>query len=491
MSDAARTPVLVGVSQILQRTDDLKAAREPLELMVEAVEQAALDAGSRALLATAASVRVVRGMWRYADPGRIVAERIGCPGAQTAITQYGGNMVQSAVNLSCREIQSGELDVVILTGAECGRSWARAQKTGDELGWSEAPGVPDLVIGSETPFAHDAEIARKIRMPIQMYPIFEIALRHERKESVEAHLKRVSALWAGFSEVAADNPSAWIREAKTAQEIATPGPTNPAISFPYPMLMNSNSRVDMGAALILCSGATAKRLGVPRERWVYPHTGTDAHDHYFVSEREDLCSSPAMHTAGRRALDLANVAPSQLSHVDVYSCFPSAVQVAAKEIGLDTSRPLTVTGGLTFGGGPMNNYVMHGVARMAEVLREDPGAFGMCTGNGGYITKHAFGVYSTQPPEKPFQYADVQNELDATAAREAVIDYRGDVTIESYSVMYEGDAPSIAHAACLLADGRRTWGNVSDPDTAIAMTREEFCGRAGRIDGAGTLEVGV
>jgi acetyl-CoA C-acetyltransferase len=473
--DPAHTPVLVGVSQILQRTDDLAAAREPLELMIEAALEAAKDAGSRELLRAAGAVRVIRGMWRYADPARAVAERIGCPGAETAITPFGGNCVQSTVNRSCLDIQSGAHDVVVLAGAECGRSWARARKSGVDLGWSDAPGTPDLVIGEDMAIWHDA--------------IIEIALRHARGESVAAHLARVSELWAGFSEVAARNPSAWIREARTAAEIATPGPSNPPVSFPYPMMMNSNSRVDMGAALILCSEATAKRLGVPREKWVYPHTGTDAHDHCFVSERADLCSSPAMRIAGGRALELAGVEPAQLDHVDIYSCFPSAVQVAAKEIGLDSSRPLTVTGGLTFGGGPMNNYVMHGVARMVEVLRDEPGARGMCTGNGGFITKHAFGVYSTEPPSTPFQYADLKAEVDAKPEREALVDHAGEVEIESYTVMYEDGAPSVAHAACLLPDGRRTWGNVSDLDVARAMTREEFCGRGGRIDGAGCLTV--
>jgi len=64
----ARVPVLVGVGQVLQRTDDLEKAKEPLELMVDAVHAAAADAGSRELLARAGAVRVIRGMWRYGDP---------------------------------------------------------------------------------------------------------------------------------------------------------------------------------------------------------------------------------------------------------------------------------------------------------------------------------------------------------------------------------------------------------------------------------------
>lgn len=481
------TPVLVGVAQVLQRTDDDALAREPLALMLDAVRLAAEDAGSPALLERAGSVRVVRGMWRYGDPGRVIAQQIGCPGAQTAITPFGGNLVQSLVNRTCLDIQSGAQDVVILTGAECGRVNARARKAGKRPQWSEAPGEPDLAFGHDVPMVHDAEKVRRIGMPIQVYPIFENALRHARGESLEQHRRRISALWAGFSEVASHNPNAWIRERKSAEEIATPGPENRPVSFPYPMLMNSNSRVDMGAALIFASEATAEALGLPRAKRVYPHAGSDANDHLTVSERAELHRSPAIRIAGRRCLELAGVEPGDIAYRDVYSCFPSAVQVAAAEIGLDPAQPLTVTGGLTFGGGPLNNYVMHGVARMAEVLRDDPGARGLVTANGGLLAKHAFGVYSTEPPERPFQHACPQDEVDALPRCEPAVEAKGDVVIESYTVMYEGDEPAIGHAALRLPDGRRTWGNVTDRDAAAAMTRSEYCGRAARLAEGGEL----
>jgi acetyl-CoA C-acetyltransferase len=484
------TPILVGVAQVLQRDEDPATAREPLALMIEAVRAAADDAGSRALLARADVVRVVRGMWRYEDPGRAIAQQIGCPDARTALTHYGGNYVQTAVSRTFLELQRGALDVAIVTGAECGRTWARLSKQGKPTGWSEAPGTPDEIIGEDLVMWHDAEVARGIRMPIQMYPLFDVALRAALGESVDAHLRRISELWAGFSAVASANPNAWIRERKSAEEIRTSGPENRPVSFPYPMLMNSNSRVDMGAALVLTHEEMARRLGIPREKWIYPHAATDAHDHLFVSERDELYRSPAIRLAGRRAFELAQVEPKELAYRDLYSCFPSAVQVSARELGLETHPPLTVTGGLTFGGGPMNNYVMHGIARMAEVLRDDPGARGLVTGNGGFLTKHAFCVYSTEPPARPFAHEDLQGQVDALPKRGVAQEHEGAVAIEAYSVMY-GDhgAPEIGHAALRLPDGRRAWGNVTDRDAAAAMTREEFCGRAARLTRDGTLAV--
>lgn len=473
----SETPILVGAAQLEQRIDDPSRAREPVELMIDAVRRAAEDAGSSRLLAEAGSIRVIRGIWPYQNPAQAVGQAIGNTRAETAMSQFGGNFVQSTVNLSALDIQNGVHDIVIITGAECGNTQAKARRAGVELGWQPLPGTPDRMIGEDKDMRHPIEKKLRIGQPIQLYPIFENALRHARGETIPAHLERISELWAGFSRVAAGNPHAWIREAKSALEIRTISAANRPVSFPYPKLMNSNNNVDQGAALIMCSVKKARALGIPEDRWIYPWAGTDAHDHYYVSNRANLHSSPAIRIAGRRALELAGLTPADLALVDVYSCFPVAVQVAAAEIGLDTTKPLTITGGLTFAGGPLNNYVMHSIARGVELLREQRRARCLITANGGYLTKHAFGVYAAEPPAQPFRHQDVQAEVDRTPTREVALDYTGPATVEGYTVMYGAEGPSIGHVVCLLPDGRRTWANCSDSAVLEAMTREEFCGR--------------
>lgn len=247
--------------------------------------------------------------------------------------------------------------------------------------------------------------------------------------------------------------------------------------------MNSNNNVDQGAALILCSEAKAKSLGIDRDKWIYPWAGSDAHDHYYVSNRDNLYSSPAIRLAGNRCLEMAGLNVQDIDMVDVYSCFPVAVQVAARELGLDTSKPLTVTGGLTWAGGPLNNYVMHSIARMAELLRQRPGDKGLITANGGYLTKHAFGVYSSEPPAEAFQHADLQPEVDALVKREVVLSHEGAAAIEGYAVMYGPEGPSNAFMACRLDDDRRVWATNNEPAVLEAMISEEFCGRQITIAG--------
>jgi acetyl-CoA C-acetyltransferase len=256
--------------------------------------------------------------------------------------------------------------------------------------------------------------------------------------------------------------------------------------------MNSNNSVEQGAAVLLCSAEAAERLGVPRERWVFPHSGADAHDTYGLSNRHDLHSSPAMRATGRATLELAGVGVDDVNLIDLYSCFPSAVEIAASELGLpvdDPARPLTVTGGLSFAGGPWNNYVTHAIATMADRLREAPsGSYGLCTANGGFITKHSMGIYANVPSATGFQWADVQEEVDRAPTREAVAEHDGDVVVESWTVMHDrAGQPENGLAAVLLPDERRAWGTTQDPDALKVLLTDDMIGRQAHLSADGSL----
>jgi acetyl-CoA C-acetyltransferase len=482
-------PVLVGAGQLLQRADDPRAAAEPLAMMVTVLEQAAADAGAPKLLQRASSIYVPRGVWRYGDPGRAIARRFGVTPCESVGTPYGGNFAQACVIDAAREIQAGRRDVVLVVGAENGRSQGQAQRQGVALGETEAPGSPDRKIAEDKAIFHDAELARGMNSASDVFAIIESAIRAAKGETLEANAERIAELWAGFNEVARGNPHAWIRKAHSAQQIGAASPDNPMISYPYTRLMNANARVDMAAGLILCSLETARSAGVPDEQLVYLHAATEANDSNFLSTRRDFHCSPAVRLAGARALELAGRGIDEIAHFDLYSCFPSAVQVAATELGIPAGRALTVTGGLTFGGGPMNSYALHAVARMAEVVRERRGSFGLVHANGGWLAKHAIAIYAAEPPPHGFRYENLQAQVDAYPLREALIDWNGAVTIEAYTVAHQKGQPRIAHVACLTDEGKRSWATLENPALLAAMMREEFCGRRGRIDGYGKLQL--
>jgi acetyl-CoA C-acetyltransferase len=493
-----RTPVIIGVGQALQRTDDPTTAIDATELMAQAIGRAADDADAqRSPLDSLDVLAVVNTLsWRYGDPCRVLADRLAVSPRTRVVTPMGGNSPQSLVNAAAAAIASGDLDLAVLAGGETWRTRMRARRLGTTLTWPKVD--PDLLAAEPpTTWGHDltmnspAEEELGLIMPVQVYPMFETALRAARRsEGVgpEEHLRQVGRLWSRFSEVAARNPHAWIRRAMTTEEVITPGDRNRMVGLPYTKVMNSNNDVDQAAAVIICSVDRARALGVPEDRWVFPHSGADCHEHPFISEREHFHTTPAVAAGGRLALELAGLAIDDIAHLDLYSCFPSAVQLGARSLGLDpfaTDRELTLTGGLSFAGGPWNNYVMHAIATLVGRLREDPGSAGLVWANGGYVTKHAFGVYSSEPPSAGFRRGNPQEQVDAlprrTMAGTAEAVAAGTGTIESYTVMHDREGrPETAWASLLLPDGRRAWGRSTRPEVVAHLLDGEHVGETVR-----------
>jgi len=486
--------VLIGYGQVNCRDDIDPATRsiEPVDLMADAARRAA---DSRVIEAVD-SIRVVNVLSaHYRDPGLLLGRRIGAGDFTTLYSPVGGNVPQSLLNQACLDIQRGRAGVVLLAGAETWRTRRGLKAKGGRLEWTvQDESVPTApVAGDDVPMAGDAELRIGLDRPAYVYPLFEQALRIANGESVEDHIERVGELWARFNAVAVGNPHAWIRTPITAEEIRRPGPQNRMISWPYTKLMNSNNMVDQGAALILTSVEQAERLRIPSEQWVYPHAGTDAHDTPAVAERDELHRSAAIRIGGARALELAGLGIDDVDHVDLYSCFPSAVQVAAAELGLSTddpARPLTVTGGLTFAGGPWSNYVMHSIATMAELLVANPGHRALITANGGYLTKHSFGVYGTEPPAE-FRWEDAQPAVDREPTRKGLVSWEGVGTVESWTTPFDREGePEKAFVSVRTPDGSRTLAVIGEPAAAEATVREDIGGAkvAVTADGAAVLQ---
>ncbi len=480
-----RTPVLVGVGQVTQRVDQLEDAREPLELMALAMERAAEDAGSPELLSRADSVRVPQGLWKYQNPARALGERFGASGFETVSAAIAGTSIQSMLNDAALQILGGAHDVVVIVGAEAEHSKRRAKRGGTVFEHSTVSGgEPDRVFGATAhgDWSQNPDVKAGITSPARTFALFESAIRHHRGESVEEHRIRISELWASLAAIAAKHPGAWNRQGLDAETIASPTGQNRWISSPYTKFHVSNMVVDQGAALILTSVETARALGIAEDRFVYPLAGTDAVVVRNVSEREHLYEEPAIRIAGQRVYELAGVSPDELGPVDLYSCFPAAVQLGAEGLGLSLDRPLSVTGGMAFHGGPFNSYVLHSIATMTERLREAPGTSGLVSSVGGFFSKHAFGVYASRPPERPFQFEDVAGQIAGLPGREHDGNVTGDVSIEAYTVAHEQGRPERAVVACRTASGSRTWGFSSKPDIMERFVAEELVGQGARID---------
>jgi acetyl-CoA C-acetyltransferase len=337
------------------------------------------------------------------------------------------------------------------------------------------------VVGADRMPSNEAEVAVGLAAPVFNYALLESALQAGAGADRDTHMRRVAELWSRFSAVAADNPHAKLRRRYQPEQLLDRGDGNRPVSSPYSKLLVANIQVDQATALIICSAGAARAAGVPRERWVFVLAGAHAADEWFMTERAELAASPAIHAIGKAALEHSGLGIDDVAHVDLYACFPSAVQITASELGLsleDPARPLTLTGGLTFAGGPGNNYASHSIATAVGRLREDPGANALCTALGWYATKHACGIYSSKEPSRPFREIDANAHVERPAPRAVTSGYAGPATLEAYTVPYGRDGePEAAILSALTPDGTRALTRITDLPTVQRVLSEDPVGR--------------
>jgi acetyl-CoA C-acetyltransferase len=482
-------PVIVGVGQLTNRIKSLDQAVEPAELMARAARAAAVDAGSEGLLAQVDTLEVVSILsWQYPDAPGLLAQKLGIDPAKRVYTAVGGDTPQKLVNEVSEAIVNGTVRFALLAGAEAMASRNMARKQEAQLPW-KVRGTPESVVGDTRAGFSDVEARHGAVAPIRVYPLFENAIRAHLGQSIDEHQQYVAELASRFTQVAAQNPCAWFPVARTPEEIRTVTPENRWVCFPYPKRMNAIMEVDQGAAVLLTGSETAKELGIPEEKWVYVHGCGQANDKWLVSDRVNYHSSPAIKAATGRALSQAGLSVDDIDFFDLYSCFPSAVQMGLDALGLATTEPrdITVTGGLPYFGGAGNNYVMHSIATTVERLRANPEQRALVTGLGWFATKHSAGVYSGRPPQGEWRRSDPaidQAAVDSQDSPRFVAEANGPATVETYTVAFgRGGEPEMGIVIGRLGDGSRFFANTP-VDSALlwSMTKEEFVGRAGRVE---------
>ena len=484
-----RSPILIGAGQVTQRDADPVSAKGPIDLMCEAARLASEDSGSgNGLLSSCDSLRVVKFLTGvYPDPLGLLAERLGADPPDKVLSATGGDSPQALVNSTAEALVNGRIEIALLCGGEALQSMPAAMLSGQTPGWVERDGAQLMAAPPSYEGTAAYEVPYGLQLPVNAYPLFENAIRAHHGWSLEEHRRKLGALCSRMTAVAAENPYAWFPKSYSAEEIAAPSADNRYVGFPYTKRMNAMICIDQAAALIMTTVGKAKELGVAESRWVYLHGCADAKDHWYLSERENFYSSPAIETAGRIALEIAGWNIGDIDHVDLYSCFPSAVQIGRDEWGIpeNTSLPLTVTGGLPYAGGPVNNYVMHSIASMMNVLRAKPGSKGLCTAVGWYLTKHAAGLYSTEPIDRIWKREDpktYQSEIDAGPKPTVAVEADGVGTVETYTVSHDREGPDKGIVVGRLEDDRRFLAlTPKDDEIFRRMMSDEFIGTRGKV----------
>lgn len=491
---APRAPVIVGAAAASGRRADTGPGTGAVDLMVEALESAA--AGPVGPLVRRADVVMVpRGTWLHADAGRLVAARAGMTGARTLSAEIG--VLQTTLfSRAAAAVQEGRSDVVVVCGGEARWSHTRSGAGGTEPAadgpaadgpGGAAPG-PDEVLAPDDRILAPAEVEAGLVNAPSHYALLENARRAGARLSLAEHQAQVAELWSGFSAVAAANPRAWFPEARSAADLLDGEGGNRMIAFPYRRWHVSQWNVDQAAAFVICASEVADRAGVPEDRRVHLHAVAESNHMVPVSQRRELDRSPGFALAGRAALEGAGIGAGDLAHIDLYSCFPFAVAVQARELGLGPGAQLTITGGMTFAGGPLNNYALQSGAAMYERLLAHPGEFGLLTAVSGMVTKQGVMVWSTAPARR-CALADVTAAVAGLGAP-VPVDRAGAGCGEvvTYTVMHGRGGPERGVVLTGGPDGRHL-AVTTDPVVMEDMQTSEWLGRPVELDGAGGFRI--
>lgn len=433
-ADPARIPVIIGVGQFNDRANE----HDALGLMVAALKKADADAGGGWINALD-SIAVVNQISfpKLGDCAAHLAQHFGIAPKFVEQTPYptGESPVQ-LLNEAANRIGAGEIEVAAIVGAEALRTAAERARaaTGEKK-----DALRDVASGGAKSVMHQHGLVA----PTDLYPLYENATRAAWGQSLAEAQAESGAIWAGMSAVAAANDNAWIRTPLTADQITSADRDNRPIVFPYQKRMVANSSVNQGAGFIVTSLARATAAGIAADKIVHVGMGAAAHETHNMLQRDQYVQPAGMVVTIEETLKRNGLTVDDLDHVELYSCFPCIPKMARRILGWPLEKPITAFGGLTFGGGPIGNYMSHAIASMVDKLRAERGT-AFLFANGGYATHFHGIVLSANPlPQASFPHDfDVNPLADAQRGPVPETDeaYEGPATIESYTVFYKRDA---------------------------------------------------
>jgi acetyl-CoA C-acetyltransferase len=477
------TPVLMGVGAVHGDGDGASGGPGAVDLMAAAARAAGRDCEAGDLLGSVSAVSVPRGTWDLADPGRLVAQRIGCPSARTTLAELGIPQ-QSLITGAFEMARADPAAVVLVVGAEATTKRRLPETPGGPSTPSADGERPNRHLKPQGTMVTPAEVDVGLAVPVRAYALIDSAWRRARGRGLVEHRNEVAALWAGFNAAAAGRPEAAFPGPRDPGFLRDPGPENRPMAFPYNRWHCSQMYVDQGAALLATSLGRARRLGVDPERLVFPLASLESSFGLPLTLRSRLDRWPGMEVLGAAAASHTGSAVAELDHLEVYSCFPSAVLVQQDALGLSLSVAPTFTGGMTFAGGPFNNFVLQATAALVGRLRSSRGSRGGVTTVSGFLHKPGLAIYSSDPPDREPLLADLANAAEqASASVPLASDHQGPGEVIAYTVTYDGYQPDTVIALIATSEGR-CLASCRRADLAQQAVDNDLGGATVRVNGS-------
>lgn len=482
-------PVIIGASQYTQ-SKEIELKVDPLRLMEKVCKDmfSKIKEDFSTLSAIIDSIYMVNiNSWSYEDAPTDLSKMLGLTPKEKIYLPDGGNTPQSLVNRAAKNISSDKSKGILIVGAEAAYSAYQAKKGKITLNWPEKK-EPEYMEGELWDGINSFENKYGLKNPPYTYALFETALRAENGRTIKEHQRVIGKLFSKFSKVASTHPYAWNQTSYFPEEIKNPSPNNRLITHPYTKRMCSNMFIDQAACILMTSNKTAQNLKIEQNSITYLMGGADLKDVHETTRRPSLTDSVPTRKGAKLALRQAGLSMDNIDAFDLYSCFPSIVEIMVKELGLelDDPRQFTLTGGLPYFGGPWSNYSMHGIVTAVHLIREDPSLHIMVIANGGYNNKKSIGIYGSTPPSINWLERDdsvIQEKILSRKLKQPVKEAGGIVTVEAYTIPYDRKGnPKKVIILGHLENGSRTLAHIiSTKDELKELENEELVGKKFKI----------
>ena len=468
--------VVIGISAIQQK-GNFENLDEALHLMDKAVKEALSDSGNKLVKDYIDEIRIPKGFWRYRDPGKWIARNNNFKNIPTTYVTKIGVLQQNLINEACQKIETGEINASIILGGEARFKQLRAVIEKKEYFETKLDENPDFYIKAKEDLYGDEELAELGAMAVGYYATMETAIRKNDGEGIEEHQNNIALMYEEFSKIASENKDGWLNHPYAKEDILETSKKNKMLAYPYNKLHCTSWNVNQSAAIIICSEELANELEIDNKKRVYPISSSENNHMIAIQQRPKLYESLGMTYAANSINKMIERLDIKLDAYDLYSCFPAAIKMFTKSIGLDSEIPKTVTGSMPYAGGPLNSFVIHSTVKMIQKIRALEVKYGLITGVSGMMTKQSFCVWGKEYKEH-FIFDDVTEraKLDESPIELSNIS-EGKGEIIGYTII-EG-SENAAKAVLYLDDEKKHRKVVSSMDKNFInlLMEEEWVGK--------------
>ena len=468
--------VVIGVSAIQQK-GKFENLDEALLLMDHAVKAALSDSGNKLVKDYIDEIRIPKGFWRYRDPGKWIAKNNDFKSIPITYVTKIGVLQQNLINDACLKIENGEINASIILGGEARYKQLRSIIEKKEYSETKLDENPDFYIKAKEDLYGDEELEELGAMAVGYYAAIETAIRKNDGEKINDHQNNIASMYEEFSKIASNNKDGWIDNPYSKEEILDNSKKNKMLAYPYNKLHCTSWNVNQSAALIICSEELANKLEIDKNKRVYPITSSENNHMIAIQQRPKIFDSLGMQYAANSISKVIERLDITLDAYDLYSCFPAAIKMFSKSLGLDNEISKTITGSMAYAGGPLNSFVLHSTVKMIQKIRTSELSHGLVTGVSGMMTKQSFCVWGKKYKEH-FIFNDVtdQAELNEIPIELSSIT-EGEGEIIGYTII-EG-SESIPKAVLYIDDEKKHRKVVSSFDKIFInlLMEEEWVGK--------------